>query len=467
MKEKLYGFCFTVLYLQTCLSSALREKILAEVGNKVSLPCSKPTGGDIEWFKEQKILGCRNNKRFFGQGAKDKQRYNIPCHEANHLEVTELRTTDSGTYTCKYLNNVIKTVELFIFQVSVFPSTNLLLSENLELDLTPSSVPGLKVSWEKNGIVMSNDPKLEENNVQSNAVYVCRITMDGGNELSITTRITVFGFQDFPSIVYASDKSPVTLPWIFTFNIRKNPMSSDAHVEEGSISYLSQILSRLSVTDGAASWPRKSDEKEASEKPNDLSVHLAKPNSGKYQMEILLKIGERRKKLSREVCVAGLTVSKSESDVSMDAKVLLCCTINCIDRNKKLCWHQVKTERETCGQDGQSSLTEELTAGDDTKTTWTCSVTDGKNWLISANVTGGSDLTVQSAFLDLSNPLFWVTVGAGVFILICIVVIITLVIARNRRMRRARHRAWLLENLHQKRRCECKGFAPQRLRDNI
>ncbi|XP_069612015.1 T-cell surface glycoprotein CD4-like [Ranitomeya imitator] len=468
MKKKLYGFCFIVLYLQTCLSSALRVKILAEVGKHVSFPCNKPPNGDIEWFKEQKLLGCRNNRRFFGPGAKDQQRYNDPCHEANDLVVSDLRTADSGTYTCKYRSNVIITVELFIFQVSIVPSANLLPSEDLELNLTPSSVPGLKVSWKKDGMAMSNDPKLEENNVQSNAVYECRITMAGGNELIITTPITVFGFHDFPSIVYASDKSPVTIPWIFNFNIRKNPMSSDAHVEEGSISYSSQILSRLSVTDGAASWPRKSDEKEASEKPNDLSVHLTKPKSGKYQMEILLKIGKRRKELRREVCVAGLTVSNSESAVSMDTKVPLHCAINCMESNKKLCWHQMKTNRETCGRDGQSSVNVEVTAGNETKTAWTCSVTDGKNRIISVNVTlsreGDSDLTGQSAFLDLSNSRFWAAVGVGIFILILIVVIITLVIARHRRMRRARQRAWLLENLHQKRRCECKGFAPQRLK---
>ncbi|XP_073537401.1 T-cell surface glycoprotein CD4-like [Phyllobates terribilis] len=469
MKEKLYGFCLTVLCLQTCLSSALSDKILTEVGKKVSLPCKKQTSGEIEWFKEQKlILRCKNNKKFFSPGAKDTQRYNIPSHDTNDLVVMDVRTTDSGTYTCKYLNSEIRTVELFIFQVSVFPSANLLLSEDLVLDLKPSSVPGLKVSWEKNGIVMSNGPKLEENNVQSNMDYVCRFSMDGGDELSITTRIRVSGFQDFPSIVYTSDKSPVTLPWIFTFNIRKNPMSSEVHVEEGSISYSSQILTRLSVTDGAASWPKKSDEKEASEKLNDLSVHLPNPKSGKYQMEILLKIGDRRKKLRREVCVAGLTVSDPESDVSADATVPLLCNINCIDSNKKLCWHQMKTNRETCGQEGQSSLNEEVTIGNGTETTWTCSVTDGRNRLISANVTlRGKHVWVHLAFLDLSNSLFWVTVGVGIFILILSVVIITLIIARNRRMRRARRRAWLQENLHQKRRCECKGFSPQRLRDDI
>ncbi|CAJ0965615.1 unnamed protein product [Ranitomeya imitator] len=389
------------------LSSALRVKILAEVGKHVSFPCNKPPNGDIEWFKEQKLLGCRNNRRFFGPGAKDQQRYNDPCHEANDLVVSDLRTADSGTYT-----------------FSIVPSANLLPSEDLELNLTPSSVPGLKVSWKKDGMAMSNDPKLEENNVQSNAVYECRITMAG--------------FHDFPSIVYASDKSPVTIPWIFKFNIRKNPMSSDAHVEEGSISYSSQILSRLSVTDGAASWPRKSDEKEASEKPNDLSIHLTKPKSGKYQMEILLKIGKRRKELRREVCVAGLTVSNSESAVSMDTKVPLHCAINCMESNKKLCWHQMKTNRETCGRDGQSSVNVEVTAGNETKTAWTCSVTDGKNRIISVNVTlsreGDSDLTGQSAFLDLSNSRFWAAVGVGIFILILIVVIITLVIARHRRM---------------------------------
>ncbi|XP_075208328.1 T-cell surface glycoprotein CD4-like isoform X1 [Anomaloglossus baeobatrachus] len=464
MKEKFYGFCLTFLCFQTCLSSALGDKILAEIGNTVSLPCNKPSEGDVEWLKGGKtVIKYRGSRKTFGSAAKDAKSYSILSDKTNDLTVMDVNLKDSGTYTCKIQNTEIRTVELFVFEVSVFPSDNLLPSEDLVLDLTPSSIPGLQVSWEKNGIVMSNSPKLEENNVQLNGDYVCRLTMDGGNKLNITTRIRVSGFQDFPSIVYASNKSPVTILWIFTFEIRKGPMSSDTHVEEGSISYSSQILNQLSVTEGAASWPEKKEAKEASEKPNDLSVQLLNPKHGRYQLEILLKIGDRRKKLTREVCVAGLTVSDSESDVPVDTNVPLHCNINCIESNQKLCWHQTNTNRETCGQEGKGSLIEEVTVGDEAENTWICSVNDGKKRIISANVT----LTLQTDFLDLSNSLFWVTVGVGIFILILIVVIITLIIARNRRMRRARHRAWLLENLHQKRRCECKGFAPQRLRDNV
>lgn len=66
----------------------------------------------------------------------------------------------------------------------------------LKLTTSPSSVPGLQVSWEKDGIVKSNDLKLEENNVQlNNSPYVCRIKMEGGNRLDITTEVTVFGMR--------------------------------------------------------------------------------------------------------------------------------------------------------------------------------------------------------------------------------------------------------------------------------
>lgn len=466
MKEKLFGICLTFLYFQTCFSLPSNEKVLvlAEVGKQVSLPCDKNTNGEIIWLKDKiLVIKYENARKLYGIMAKDKLRYNIPSHTTNNLAMMDIKITDAGTYTCQYRTSVIRTVELFIFQVSILPSASLLVSEDLVLKLTtsPSSVPGLQVSWEKDGILKSNDLKLEENNVQlNNSPYVCRIKMEGGNRLDITTEVTVFGFHDFPSILYTSGKNPVTIPWIFNFNIRNK--LSHVHVVEGSISYSSKILNQLSVTEGAASWPARSDLKDAPEKPNDLSVYLLNPKIGKYQMKICLKIGNRIKNLTREVCVANLTVSDSKSDISQDSRVLLQCSVNCIDINEKLCWHHWKTSHEKCGEQGHTSLNTEVTAGNETVAIWTCSLTSGKVRLVSANVT----LEVKSV-LDLSNPLFWVTSGVGIFIILLIVVIVTIVIARNRRVRRAQYRAWLLENLHQQRTCVCKGFAPQRLKDYI
>ncbi|XP_075698457.1 T-cell surface glycoprotein CD4-like [Rhinoderma darwinii] len=467
MNEKLCGICFTFMYFHARLSLSSSDKVLAEVGKKVSLPCDKETNGEIKWFKDKiLVVTYTRYKKFFNHQAKvDANHYNVPSHKTNNLTVIDITISDSGTYTCQYEKSVIRTVELLVFQVSILPSASLLLSEHLVLALTSSSsIPGLHVSWKKDGIVKSDDPKLEENNVNLNSGgrYMCHIKMDDGNDLNIATQIKVFGFLDFPPIVYTSGKNVVTIPWIFNFNIRNKPMLSDVHVVKGSISYSALILNELSVTEGAASWPAKSLSKDASGISSDLSVQLLNPKGGKYQMEILLRIGNREKKLTREVCVANLTVSDSQSDIHMETTVPLQCNINCIDHNRKLCWHHWKAGREMCGQPGQTSFNIEVAAKNETVVTWTCSVTDGKERMVSANVT----LEVKSDFLDLSNSLFWVTVGVGILILLLIVVILTLLIARNRRMRRARYRAWLLENLHQQRRCECKGFAPQRLREN-
>ncbi|KAM3912782.1 T-cell surface glycoprotein CD4 [Leptodactylus fuscus] len=377
----------------------------------------------------------------------------------------DIKLEDSGNFTCQY-GKSSRTVQLFVFQVLTFPSASLLVSEDLVLELktSPSSIPGLQVSWEKDGITKLEDLKLEENNMQLNSggTYICRIKMGGGNSLDITRQIQVFGFHDIPSTVYTTGNNPVTIPWVFNFNIRSKPLVSGVHVVEGSIRYSSQILNQLSDMEGAPGWPTNSNSKNGPEEVNNLSVQLLNPKSGKYQMEILLKMGDQKKNLTREVCVASLTVSDSQSGISPDTRVPLECRVNCLDINRNLCWHQQKTSHEICGQQGQRSLHIEVTAGNETEVTWTCSVTNGKERIVSADVT----LEVKS-FMDLSNSLFWVMIGVGIFIVILIVLIITLLIARSRRLRRARYRAWLLENLHQQRRCECKGFSPQRLRENF
>ncbi|XP_056385866.1 T-cell surface glycoprotein CD4 [Hyla sarda] len=467
MKERIFIICFTVLYFHTRLSLASSAKVLAEAGKRVTLRCDTETKGAIEWRMDKEFLiKYIRSQKYSGTKAKDKSRYSVPSHMTNNLIVMNLRIADSGTYTCQNGNSIFRTVELFVFQVSIHPSANILSSEDLVLKLTSlsSQIPGLQVSWEKDGTVKSGGPILEENNMRLNSggTYVCRIKMDGGNSLDITSNIKVLGFYDNPPIVYTSGKNPVTIPWTFNFPIRKKITYSDIHVEDGSISYSSQIIGKLSVAEGSVSWPATSDSKDASETSSDhLSIQLLNPKSGKYQMHIGLKIGDRRKNLTREVCVASLTVPDSKNDFSPDTIVPLQCRVTCMDSYRKLCWHQLKTGREMCGQEGELSFTTEVTTGNETAATWNCSVTDGKERLVSAMVT----LEVKS-FLDLSSTMFWVLLGVGIFIFLVIVVIITIVIARNRRLRRERYRAWLLENIHQKRRCECTGFAPKRLKSD-
>ncbi|XP_066454971.1 T-cell surface glycoprotein CD4-like [Eleutherodactylus coqui] len=467
MKENLWGICLTFLYVKTCVSLPSSDKVLAEVGKDVSLPCGKDTNGDIIWLKDKiPVIKYIKERKTYGSNAKDQTRYSVPSHRTNDLSLKDVKMIDSGTYICQYQQTNIRTVELFVFQVSVSPSTSLLLSEDLVMELTssPSPVPGL-VSWEKDGTEQSTDPKLEENNVQLNSkgLYVCRIKIDGGNKLDISRQITVFGFHDPPPIVYTSGKSPVILPWIFNFKIRDKLLLPEVHVEKGFITYQSNVLNQLNVMEGAASWPATSNSRDATQISNDLSIHLLNPEGGLYRVEILLRIGDRKKNLIREVYLASLTVPVSNSDISPNTKVPLECKVDRIDIKWTLCWHQWQTSHEKCGKPGNQIWNTEVTAGNETVVTWTCSVTSGKERLASANVT----LAVKPDLLDPSSSLFWVMVGVGIFILLLTVVFITLVIAWKRRVRRARHRAWLLENLHQQRRCECKGFSPQRLKENI
>ncbi|XP_069834965.1 T-cell surface glycoprotein CD4-like [Dendropsophus ebraccatus] len=465
MKENFFVISLTYLCFHTCLSLASDVKLLAEAGKQVSLPCDVQTDGDIEWHMDKGLLiKYFRSKRFHGPRVKDQTRYSVPSHITNNLSLMKVGIDDSGIYTCQTGKSILRTVELLVFLVSIQPSASLFLSEDLVLELKskPSLVPRLIVSWKKDGTVKSSDHKLEENNVQLNSAgsYVCHITLDSGHSLDITKWIKVFGFHDAPSIVYTTGNDPVTIPWTFSFNLRNKLMISDVHVEGGSIvhSYSSQMISNLSVVSGNVNWLANSDSKDVSEKTNDLNIHLLNPKAGKHYMEIVLKIGDRKKILSREVCVASLTVPDSKSDLSPHTRVPLQCSVTCIDSNSKLCWHQWKTGREMCGQEGHNSFPIEVTTGNETEVIWNCSVTSGNKRLVSAMVT----LELKSS-PELSSTLFWVLVGVGIFILLLIVLIITIVIARNRQVKRERYRAWLLENINQQRRCECKGFAPKRL----
>ncbi|KAM5141145.1 T-cell surface glycoprotein CD4 [Mantella aurantiaca] len=339
----------------------------------------------------------------------------------------------------------------------------LLTSESLELTIETPPNLSFTVSWWKDKKKIADGLVLKKSNMQieDGGTYTYQVEMDNKLEKVFETKIHVSGFYLTPSTVYTSGRDPVTIPWSFNFNVRLSSLEGDVRVVNGNITYLSQRIKSLMVENGAACWQKDSNTKP--QDPKDLSYYLNNPKSGSYQMEVVLQLQNRQKHLSREVCVANLTVSTTKSFISMESNVTLQCDINCLDKDGRLCWYYNVIGREVCGLPGQKTFTKNITAVPETLGNWTCSVVIGQNTMVTANLT----LKVTPGFLHLSNPLLWVTVVMGVLVLLITVVIVTVMTARCRRMRRARHRAWLLENLHQHRVCECNGFAPKRLRENI
>ncbi|XP_063819854.1 uncharacterized protein LOC135058245 [Pseudophryne corroboree] len=466
MKKRLQTLSIYLLYFQTCLSLASRVRIIAQAGGSASLPCNVMTEGDILWYKNERLL-VRYQKLQKEYLYKDKEsnRYNVPSRVTNDLEVTDVKPSDSGTFTCnKEKNVIIQTVDLLVLTVSAYPSATLLVSENLRLTITSYPELPLQATWWKDGNYIGIQTNLKKSNVQTedSGIYMCQAKIGDKTE-NINTSIKVKGFAPSPAVVYMSRKNPVNIPFIFNFKARETALSDDVSIAEGNVTYQSKVIKKLTVDARAACWSKKCDSKAQPGNPNDLTLHLSKPMSGHYRMDIVLRINGRDKRLSRDVCVANITVSASPGNFTMESNVTLRCNVTCIDSDGKLCLHHANIGREICGQVGKSTLAKEITAMPETVGNWTCSVLVGAESMASANLI----LEVQPDFLDLSNYLFWVTVGAGVLVLLLIIGIITIMIARHRRVRRARYRAWLLENLHQHRRCECKGFAPQRLRDNI
>ncbi|XP_075698534.1 roundabout homolog 2-like [Rhinoderma darwinii] len=473
MKEKLQRFSFYLLFFQTSLTVASNEKIIAEVGKKIALPCGISTNGDtkveIQWNKDDSMF-VKYNK--FGKShsktpaSAGSDRFHVPSHITNNLETTNVKLTDSGTFTCIIGGATMKTLQLIVFEILAEPSDILLMSENLKLSVTSSPFMTLEASWLKDGIKIRDGPNLEVKNItiEQSGNYICRIKMKDGVETSFSKTISVKGFRSSPAIVYMSGKKLINLPYFFNFKVRESPLQNEVKAVEGNIKYLSKTtktLHTLTVTSGAACWPGKCEKTD----PEDLSIPISSPKSGLYQMEIVLQIGDREKRLQRNVCVANITVSTSHNSIIRESNVTLLCSINCIDKDGRLCWHHVNRSYDICGPPGQEKLVKEITILQKTSGNWTCGVFIEEKRLAGVNLT----LEIQRGFLDLSNSLFWVTVVAGVIVFLLIVTILTITIARHRRVRRARHRAWLLENLHQHRRCECnyKGFAPQRLRQNI
>ncbi|XP_063818534.1 uncharacterized protein LOC135056823 [Pseudophryne corroboree] len=469
MKEKLWILSIYLLCFQTRLSLASIEKIVAATGNDILLPCNVETQGDIQWLKNDVLLlKYINSIRRLGASIQDRDRFKVPSHHTNDLKVTKVKLSDSGTFTCKKGKDTVRTVELFVVQVSANPSAELISSEDLELSIqsSPEIISGLQVTWMKDGKNISTDSKLVVKNVQreDSGSFECRIKIDTGNEVKSTTMITVKGLLPSPAIVYTAGKHPITIPWLFNFKVQQKPLSPhNVCAAGGNITFQSKVIKKLTVTQEAACWHQKCDQKTPPEQLHNLSVCLPNPSSGHYEMAITLKAGAREKTLMTRVCVANLTVSVSPSDVRMDSTATLLCNVTCIDPDGKLCWSHTNTGHEICGQVGTSTLAKEVTAMPETVGNWTCSVLVGAESKASANLI----LEVQAAFLDASSSLFWVTVGVGVLVLLLFVVTITVMTARCRRMRRARYRAWLLQNVHQQRRCQCKGFAPKLLSENI
>ncbi|XP_075071229.1 obscurin-like protein 1 isoform X2 [Mixophyes fleayi] len=455
MKNNLLTLSIYLLYFQTCLSVTQSEKIIAKVGGSINLPCNEETRGDIQWKKNGQRVG------------KTKDHYKNTNSNRFHLELNNIQLSDSGTFDCVKGNqnqNPIRTVTLIVVQASAFPSSTLIVSENLKLVVSSSPEIALQVSWWKDGKNIGPGTHLEKNNVQieDSGTYKCQVKLEGRTE-DFSIEIKVKGFEPSETIVYISRKKTITIPIFFNFKVRDTPLFSDVSTEEGNLTYSSRIIKKLTVMAGAACWPEKCNTKVPPGESNDLSANVSKPPIGYYRMEIVLKVDGRKKMLWRDVCVANLTVSASPSYISMESNVTLRCNVTCIDAGGKLCWYHPKLGPEFCGQAGQNSLAKVVTALPETVGNWTCSVVVGTQRKASENHL----LEVVPDFLDLSNYLFWVTVGAGVLVLLLIVVIITIMIARRRRVRRARFRAWLIENLHEQRRCECNGFAPKRLKENI
>ncbi|XP_069834962.1 T-cell surface glycoprotein CD4-like [Dendropsophus ebraccatus] len=471
MKEKMQRFSLYLLCFQTGLALASNPKVIGEVGKKVSLPCGYSSGiqnQDIQWNKDGSMFVKYTKVGKTGRRSAGSDRFTIPSRTTNNLETTNVQLEDAGTFSCVKPDKTETTVVLVVFEVSAEPSNILIMSENLKLSVKSSLTMGFVVSWWKDDKKIGDGPNLEVKNitVDQSGDYTCLIRMNDGSETRFLRAISVKGFSWSPSIVYTSGKQPIILPFLFNFKVRDSPLLGEVLAVRGHIKYISnpvKILEKLTSNSGATSWSPKSEPPNFNPKsnPENLSFYIRNPKSGLYQLEIVLEIGKREMTLHKDVCVANLTVSKSHSSITSGYNVTLLCSVDCIEKEGRLCWRHVNKSYDICGPPGKEKLSKEITILPETSGNWTCGVFVGERRLASVN------LTLE--ILDLTTTLFWVTVAAGVIVFFLIVTILTIMIARHRRVRRARYRAWLLENLHQHRTCECdyKGFAPQRLRQNV
>ncbi|XP_040177486.1 T-cell surface glycoprotein CD4-like [Rana temporaria] len=463
------GVCVCLLYLQTYLSLASGERFLYKAGDRVTVPCGMNSPGDIEWKKNgTRIIKIEKGKTILG-ATKDKtnqQRFSVPDGATKDLQISDIVLIDSGNYSCEEKNKASRTVQVLVLQVDAVPSVNLLASEDLMLTikLPPGTSP--IVSWRRGQKTIADGPILKKDNVQieDQGTYKAHVEIGDGLRKEIDVKIEVSGFSRSPSIVYISDrKRSLLLPWIFNFGVRKTPLEKEVRVLGGNVSFSSQKIKEMADRGGAGCWEAECDTKISEEQSKDLSFTLTNPKCGPYRMEIHLQLGARKRRLTREVCVSNVTVSASPAFFSMESNVTLACSVTCLDPEGKLCWGSNLIGQKVCGAPGQRTFTKNITAVPETLGNWTCNV------LIGGNIAAGANLTLEVT-LSLFHPsgaLFWVTVAVGVVVLLLLAVIVAVMAARCRRVRRARYRAWLLENLHQQRVCECNGFAPKRLRENV
>lgn len=432
--------------------------IITEVGKKASLPCGVKLQGDIQLYKDSSLLFKYLRGQRFHSGHKDTERIKIPDLSICNIEVDNVKLTDSGTYFCQKDKTIICQVQLFVFEVSPIPSKNLIMSEDLllKVNLSPEQVPGLQIHWKKGDKDLGQETSVQFKNVtlEQDGLYQCLVNIEGGTEVSSSTYIKVHGISSPSSeIVYVTKPKSVKLPWNFNFHVRSVPAPTGVKAVKGSVTYQSQVITQLNITRGTVCWADHCKTQAADMK--NLDIELSNPKFGDYEMEIVLEVESRRKSLRRHVCVANLIVSSSEEDPSMESKVTLQCQINCLDVNGKLCW-QRKNMNPDCGPPGEQTLMKEVTVVPDTVGNWTCYVAVEENMKVSTNLTlvvpGGLDV-----LLDTSGYLLWVIIGVGILIFLVLVMIVVIVVARSRRRRRARKRAWLLQNIHQKRRCKCEG----------
>ncbi|XP_018080534.1 T-cell surface glycoprotein CD4 [Xenopus laevis] len=472
MEIKVITFTFYLLFLQMgpSLTSPQILQMWKTVGESVVMPCDTYNNGDYTWkIDGGTYVRSLLTQKTYGSRA-DASRISFPYEttkQNNSMKLTGIRLGDSGNYSCDQKMIII----LVIFEISVSPSTNLIVSEDLDLSIKTYSktMTGLRTLWETPGrgnIEGKGEIKVPNVQITDGGTYNCRVWIDRENEATFPLLISVSGFFQTSKMIYIPKDSPAWIPWDFNFNVRETAVANGVTAVDGSISYsndktkIPSVISSLTVNSGAC-WPDRCREGKK-EHPRNLSFFLRKPKTGWYHLEIQLKQGNRQKKnLSMDVCLVMLTVSAFPSQqLPLEAKVSLTCQTSCIDANSTLYWHHVKSNTEKHDQRGKSSFSWDLTAVPESMGVWICSVRVGGKIMLSNNIT----LELETTFIK-SPSFVWVVVGGGAILILVGTVTIVLLAARCRRKRRARRGAWILQNLDQQRRCQCKGFAPTRLRE--
>uniref|UniRef100_A0A8C5N3K3 Ig-like domain-containing protein n=1 Tax=Leptobrachium leishanense TaxID=445787 RepID=A0A8C5N3K3_9ANUR len=473
---KLYTSLALLLHLTLAFTEDAQIKA---AGEKVLLQCEggKPDG-DVTWKKDGERLIWRtrsvvNQKR----NTLDPMSQRVRLLADTTLQITDTQLSDSGEYICEINRKDEKPTKLRVFEISAHPSPpDVMMTENLRLELKPSNLNlGLTVRWKGPYLEMEKDLDLSKNplelkNMQPRhaGTYTCHIDVGGGKEKTVTKQIAVLGILPAPDIVYLSG-SPVSIPWIFSFDVRESSLANGVAVKSGALYYSSdrgkglRMLSNLTVTPNPC-WPFNCTGQTPSKLKKDLSYPLPKPIGGWYRMEINLALKEREKTLYRDTCLAMITVSYTPNEtLTLNSHITLTCMVSCMPGNGVLRWYRDGDESESDhhGQRGETSLEWELEVSPSSMGTWNCSL------LVEGKTMANKGLVLEVT--SLQDILIWAAVGGAAIFLLIAVVIITFAVARCRRRRRARYRAWLIQTLHQQRRCECdsKGFHPKRLQEEV